>query len=400
MLAFAIRRRSSNRTERRQQVTGADDLPGRSKRSEAPTTLEGSAPGSGDNPVPTARPDFRTTGIVGLFVLGLLYTMYFARGFLLPIAIAVILNLLLSPVVRGLKRLRVPEPIGAALVVVSLIGTLGFGVYALALPAQQWLARGPESLDRLQGKLAELRRPVEAVSRTAERVERAAKSNDGPAPTEVVVRGPSLSARLLGVTQDVLTGTLSVVLLLYFLLAAGDLFLSKLVRVLPQFGDKKKAVTIIKETEVSISRYLGTIALVNIVQGVATGLAMWAIGLPNPALWGVLAAVAEFVPYVGSLAMLAVLGLVGMMTFDSLGHAAVAPAVYVVLNLLQSNVLTPLALGRRLALNPVAIFVGLAFWVWVWGLPGAFLAVPIIATLKICCDHIEFLAPVGEFLGR
>jgi predicted PurR-regulated permease PerM len=362
----------------------------------------GIAPGdpTPNGPPPVARRvDLRTIGIVGLFVLGVLYSIYFARGFLLPIAIATLLNFLLSPVVRGLKRLRIPEPVGALLVIVVLVGSLGLGAYALAVPAQEWLARAPASLDRLEARLAELRRPVEQVSRTAEQVQRAT-SGKGAKPTEVVVRGPSLGSRLLGLTQNLLTAILSITLLVYFLLAGGDLFLAKLVRVLPQFSDKKKAVTIIKETEISISHYLGTIAIVNLVQGVAIGIAMYFVGLPNPALWGALAAVAEFVPYVGAMAMTAVLGLAGMVTFDNLGHALTAPLVYIVINLLQSNVLSPLALGHRLALNPVAIFVGLAFWVWVWGMPGAFLAVPILATLKICCDHIEMLAPVGEFLGK
>jgi predicted PurR-regulated permease PerM len=326
--------------------------------------------------------------------------MYFARGFLLPIAIAVLLNLLLSPVVRGLKRVRIPEPIGALLVVVTLVASLGFGVYGLAAPAQHWLAEGPAGVAKVRAKLAELRRPVEQVSRTAEQVARAAASDGGKQAPEVVVKGPSIGSRLLGVTQALLTATLSIVLLLYFLLAGGDLFLAKLVRVLPQFSDKKKAVAIIKETETAISRYLGTVALVNIGQGIAIGIAMYLVGLPNPALWGALAAVAEFVPYVGALSMMAVLGLAGMATFDRLGQAVLPSAVYLVVNLIQANIVSPLVLGHRLALNPVAIFIGLAFWLWVWGLPGAFLAVPIIATLKICCDHIELLAPVGEFLGK
>lgn len=343
--------------------------------------------------------DPRTVGIMGIFLLGILYTLYFARAFLLPITIATLLNFLLSPAVRALKRLRLPEPVGGALVVLGLLGLSGLGVYQIAGPAQEWLAKGPASLSQAWSRLEGLRRPVERVTHTAEQVEQATSSR-GEQPREVVVRGPTFGTRLFGATQSVLTASLGVVILLYFLLATGDLFLLKLVRVLPQFGDKRKAVSIIKETETSISRYLVTVAMVNLGQGIVVGLVMYLIGMPNAALWGVLAGAAEFIPYVGPLTLVVILALAGLVTFDHVGHALLVPGAYLVVTLLQSNVVTPMVLGHRLALNPVAIFIGLAFWLWMWGLPGAFMAVPLLATLKICCDHIEMLAPVGEFLGK
>jgi predicted PurR-regulated permease PerM len=206
--------------------------------------------------------------------------------------------------------------------------------------------------------------------------------------------------RLLEATQSVLTASLGIVILLYFLLATGDLFSLKLVRVLPQFRDKRKAVSIMKEIEIAISRYLATVAIVNLGQGVVVGMVMYLIGMPNTVLWGVLAGVAEFIPYVGALTLAVILALAGLATFDHIGHALLVPGAYLVVTLLQANVVTPMLLGRRLALNPVAIFIGLAFWLWMWGLLGAFIAVPLLATPKICCDHIEWLAPVGEFLGE
>ena len=188
--------------------------------------------------------------------------------------------------------------------------------------------------------------------------------------------------------------------LLYFLLAVGDLFLQKLIKVLPLLKDKKKAVTIARETESSISTYLFTVALVNIGLGLVVALAMLIVGMPNPLLWGALAGFAEFVPYLGAGAMLVVLSLAGVVTFPEVGHALLVPGAYLLVNLIQANFVTPLVLGRRLTLNPVAILVNLVFWWWLWGVGGAFVAVPLLATFKIFCDHIESLAPVGEFLGN
>jgi predicted PurR-regulated permease PerM len=159
------------------------------------------------------------------------------------------------------------------------------GAYEIAGPAQGWLAKGPASLRQAQAKLRHLSRPIERVTRTAEQVEQAA-SGGGAQSREVVVRGPTFGARLFGATQSVLTASLGIVILLYLLLATGDLFSLKLVRVLPQFSDKRKAVSIMKETETSISRYLVTIAMVNLGQGIVVGLVMYLVGMPDAALWG------------------------------------------------------------------------------------------------------------------
>jgi predicted PurR-regulated permease PerM len=251
----------------------------------------------------------------------------------------------------------------------------------------------------VQGRLRELRRPVEQVSRTAEQVEAATSVGRG-GPPEVVLRGPRLSERLFGSTQTLVIGAMETLVLLYFLLAAGDLFLQKLIKVLPQLRDKRKAVAIARETEASISTYLFTLALVNAGLGIVVTLVMVLIGMPSAALWGVMAMVAEFIPYVGATALLATLTLAGLTTFPDLGHALLVPAGYLTVNIIQSNFVTPAVLGRRLTLNPVAILVGLVFWWWIWGLGGAFVAVPLLATFKIFCDHIESLAPIGEFLGK
>lgn len=360
----------------------------------------------------SAEPDLERTGeaidttrahsvaLTVLAVLAVLYTLYFAREFLLPIAIALLLSFLFSPLVRALARLHVRPPLGAGLVVLGLVGLVGLGVYELSGPVQSWAASAPETLGKAQTRLRAVMRPLERVSRTAEQVESAASGVGGSEPPqEVVVRGPGLVARIFGTTQRFATGMMEVLVLLYFLLAAGDLFLQKLVKVLPNLRDKRKAVGIARATESAISTYLVTALLMNLAEGVVVALAMYLLGMPNPVLWGALVVVLEFIPYLGALIMTVILFLAAVTTFDSLGHALIPPAAFLAINLVQANVVSPVLFGHKLALNPVALFVGLAFWFWIWGIPGAFIAVPLLATFKIFCDHIESLASVGEFLG-
>ena len=345
-------------------------------------------------------PGVRSVALTLLLVLALLYTLYFARDFIMPIAVAVLLKFLLSPIVRALNRIRIVPPVGAGLVMLVMLAIVTIGAYELSAPAQAWMTRAPQELATVGAQLRKLRQPVEQVSRTAAQVERATNVSDTGATREVVVRGPSLASRVFGTTERFLAGTLEVIILLYFLLAGGDLFLQKLVKVLPQFGDKKKAVQIARDTEAAVSTYLTTVAAVNVGEGAVVAGVMALLHVPNPVLWGVLAAFLEFVPYIGATVMIVVLTLAGLTTFSSVGHALLVPASYLAINVLQANLVSPLLLGRRLTLNPVAIFVGLAFWWWVWGVLGAFIAVPLLATFKIVCDHIETLAPIGEFLGK
>ena len=375
-------------------ATGASDTPG------------GAAEGAIKHPDPGKlqealrdRVAISSMAITGLFVLAVFYTIYFARPFLLPIVLAVLLDFLLSPVIRFLRGFRLPEPVGAAIVVAGLLGLVGAGAYSLADPAREWVAKAPASIQKVQSRLRDLRKPVEQVSRTADQVE--AATNIGKSGVqEVVVRRPQMSERFFGSTQTFLIGAFEMLAMLYFLLAAGDLFLQKVIKVLPLLQDKKKAVMIARETEASISTYLFTVTLVNAGLGLVVALAMTLVGMPNPLLWGTLAALAEFVPYAGAGAMLVILSLAGLVTFPQVGHAMLVPGAYLAVNLVQVNFVSPTVLGRRLTLNPVAILVGLVFWWWLWGVGGAFIAVPLLATFKIFCDHIESLAPIGEFLGN
>ncbi len=342
----------------------------------------------------------RSVGVTTLTVLALLYTLYFARPFLLPIVVALLLSFLFSPLVRAMARWHVRPPIGAGIVVLGLLAGVAFGAYELSGPVQRWAASAPETLATAREKIRELARPLERASRTAAQVESATSAVNGSEDAqEVVVRQPSLLARVFGTTQRFVVGALEVLILLYFLLAAGDLFLQKLIKVLPTLHDKRKAVEIARKTESSISTYLLTVAAINVAEGLVVAGAMWALGMPSPLLWGALVVVFEFIPYLGALAMTAILTMAALTVFDTVGRALLAPGAFLLINVIQGNFVSPMLMGHRLALNPVALLVGLTFWFWIWGIPGAFIAVPLMATFKIFCDHIESLAAVGEFLG-
>jgi predicted PurR-regulated permease PerM len=340
-----------------------------------------------------------SVAVTGLFVLALFFALHEGRAFFLPVVVALLLHFLLSPVVRTLSRARIPEPLGAAVVLGGLLVAVGLAGYYLAGPTREWLAQAPASVSQTQARIRRLLKPVAQVTRTAEQVAQATDVNEGRTP-QVVVKGPSPVERLFGTTESLVAGIVMVVVLLYFLLASGDLFLQKILRGLPQLDNKRSVGAIAREAEASVSHYLIAMALINVGQGLLLAGAMALLGVPNPLLWGTLAAVLAWIPYIGALTMLVVLALLGFRTFDPLGQALLVPGAFLAINLVVSNLVTPNVLGRRLKLNRVAILLGLFFWSWIWGVPGAFVAVPLLATFKILCDHVDALRPVGEFLGE
>ncbi|CAN5291995.1 hypothetical protein BH18GEM1_BH18GEM1_15760 [soil metagenome] len=248
--------------------------------------------------------DIRSVALSGIFILSLLYTMYFARSFLLPIVLALLLTFLLAPVVRGLKRLHIPEGIGAALVILAMLSAVIYGVQQLSGPAAAWVEKAPEGMRRAERRILKLRRPVQEVQEAAEEVEQQVNRMTGrDDKQEVTVGGRSLSGAVLNQTQSFLAGAVVMLILLYFLLASGDLFLRKLVRVLPRLRDKRAAIEIARATEHHISTYLSTVTLINAGLGIVVGVAMTLIGMPNPILWGVTAAILNYIPYLGAIVM-------------------------------------------------------------------------------------------------
>lgn len=343
---------------------------------------------------------FRDVSIVGLFVLAVFYTLYFAKTLVLPIVLAVLLNFLLSPVVRSLARYRIPRILTAAVLIVSLLSVAFFTVYKLSQPASQFIAAIPDRLPVVEHKLRSVIEPMRDVAETAKDVEEVTGSTTTETEaTPVVMRGPGLLESSYGYIQSIGAGGFITVILLMFLLSMDQVFLHKLVRVLPTFKDKRMVVEIFREIEIDISRYLLTVTLINTALGTAVAMTLYFMGVPNAIMWGVMAGMFNYIPYLGPGITLVMLLLVGVMTFDEVVWMAAPAFAYACLNMVEAYCLTPLTLGNRLNLNPVAIFLSLAFWSFLWSVPGMLLAVPILVTVKLLCDHVERLSPLSEFLA-
>ncbi|MGB7291775.1 MAG: AI-2E family transporter [Thermodesulfobacteriota bacterium] len=338
--------------------------------------------------------------LIGLFIFASIYTLQFARAIVLPIVLSLLLSLLLAPVVRGMKELKIPETVSSAFLLLAFIVAIGFGFYSLSDPAIEWIAKAPESFRAIESKLRKLKKPVEEVTKVTEQAEQLTKIEEEIKPQTVEVKEQTYSEILFSQTRGLIIGIVLVITLLFFLLASGDLFLLKLVKLLPRLKDKKQAVDIARQTERDISAYLITVTVINIGLGLAIGFAMFLLKMPNPILWGVMAGLLNYIPYIGSLTGIFIVAIVSSMTFEDLGHVILVPLSYLVLTALEGNIITPLIHGRRFAVNPLIIFLSLIFWGWIWGIPGALIAVPMTVIFKIVCDHIESLNPIGEFLGK
>lgn len=342
----------------------------------------------------------RSLPLTVLTCIAVLFALYFARDVFVPLVLACFLYLVLAPLLRGLERLRVPTALASATIVLALIAVLGYGLFVLTAPVGEWVGRFPSMLAEARDKIEALKQPVEQMREASEQVERMAGMEPAASPPQrVVVQAPGLLERLFGNISLVGIQLLLILVILYFLLATGSMFREKLVHVMPTFGDKRRAIAITADIQRQTSRYLLTITLINAGLGVAQGAAMYAVGVPNPLLWGVMAFVLNFIPYIGALLGMGVVGLVALISFDSLTQAAAAPLFYLGLTAIEGQVVTPSVLGRSLTLNPLVIFVAVMFWGWLWGVAGALMAVPLLVVLKAICDNVESWGALGEFIG-
>jgi predicted PurR-regulated permease PerM len=344
--------------------------------------------------------DVRSVALTGLFLLALFYTIFFLRSLLLPIVLALLLSYLLRPIVRGLAKISISSHLGSALLLLSLVGAFTYSLSFLAAPAAGWIDKAPYSLHQLQQKLLPLKRPIEKVAKASGAIENlTATAPLQEKPQTVEVKQHTITDTLMVQTPELVISTLTMLILLYFLLAYDGIFLAKVIKLMPTLADKKRAVTIAHEIEGQVSKYLFTVTIINCCLGAAVGLTVGALGLPNPAMWGAMVAILNFIPYLGALTGIVCMTLGAVLSFDSFSYALLFPACYLVLASLEGNFITPMVMGRSLTLNPVLVLLSLMFWGWIWGIVGVILAVPILAAFKIFCSHIEPMEPLAEFLS-
>jgi len=326
-----------------------------------------------------SRPEVSLSIIAAILTVGALYV---GRAFFIPLALALGLHALLRPLVRGLERVHIPRPLGAAIIV---LGTVVVGIaaaWSLSGPVVAWVERAPASFANARVKLSNVVRPLDRLT------DAAVGAQDPPQtspPLAGATPGPPLLARLLGGATTLVLGLAEVILLLYLMLAGGL---------------RRAASELLPDTESIVARYLVLSSAINGCEGIIVGLVMWAIGMPDPLVWGLLTFALEFIPYLGAATMVVLLTITSLTTFPSIGHALLAPISYLAITMLQNNVLSPFVYAGRLKLNPLAVMICVLFGWFIWGVAGVFLAIPIAATLKALGDQVPRLAPLGRLLGQ
>jgi predicted PurR-regulated permease PerM len=347
--------------------------------------------------------------IASLLAIG---ALWLGREVFVPVSLSVIVATLLRPAVQLLQRLRLPAPAAATIVVAATLALLvGVGA-ALQQPVGNMAQDLPKSIAAARARFDELAQRVRSITggartplrpaATGSAARRDASTSGGtdstqrpstpPVPPETAIRSA------FGVTTALAAEIVEEVLLVLFLLAAGGAWTAKLARIARTPERARRWTTIAGDMHDVVARYLLVTVFINIGQAIVIGLAVWAIGLPSPVLWSVLTFIAEFIPYLGGLTMVVLLLLAGLADDLGLAHALLAPAAYLIVTTLQNNLVSPVAYGRGLRLNPTAILISVMFWWMIWGVAGAFVAVPILASLRVLGTHVPALTPLCVLL--
>jgi predicted PurR-regulated permease PerM len=352
------------------------------------------------SPAPAdAAPAAKATPLqIALIVLGAVGFLYFARPVILPIFLACVGGMALKPLIRWLSQCHIPPSLSAAVVLLLLVAGVTIGFIQLGHPALTWMSEAPQHITELRRKAQKLFPRVARFSQAAAAVNNLGTTEEEKKTPGTVELKTSRVPTFINWTGTFLAGSGETLVLLYLLLASGDLFLQKLVRVMPTLRDKKRAVDISHEIQQQISNYLFSVSLINLGLGIIVGGGLYWLGVPNAAMWGMLIALLNFVPYFGPFSGISLLAAVGLLTFDTLWKGLLPPAWYLLLHLLEANFITPVLLGRRFTLTPVVIFVSLIFWTWLWGVPGALLSVPILVSIKVICERFPSMSHVSELL--
>ena len=358
--------------------------------------------------------DVRNLSLVVLAILASLFVLQWARAVFIPIMLSVLFSYAFSPLVNWMELKRVPRWASSAVLLLGILGSMVLGAYSLRLEAAQLVEALPAAAQKLgqalKSRTGQSDSALETVQKAAAQIEQATRDSaatTGPnrGATRVVIEAPRFNIKNYLWTGTVgllaLIGQVTVVVFLtYFLMLSGDAFRRKLVKLAgPSLSRKKITLQALHEIAGQIQRYLQVQLLTSVLVGILTGLALLALGLDNAAVWGVVAGVLNLVPYVGSLIMAAASALVAFLQFGSINMALAVGGTSVGIHTVVGNLLTPWLTSRASRLSPVAVFIGLLVWGWLWGVWGLLLGIPILMIVKSVCDRVEDLKPIGEFLG-
>jgi len=376
-----------------------------------PTPLVASWPVSAIRPDAAPGPGKLTiTPAGGILFLVVICAIYVARPILLPIAIAILLSFLLAPVVRALGHCFLPRSIATALLLSVLVGGMGLSAYQLSGPAALWMKRLPASIPQLENKLSSIRQPMERMDAAAQQVAHLTSSATPNSPPQVTIAASmNWESHLMSMVQSSALEFLITLITLAFLLASGGTILERLVKMLPMDGEhpdplrmllpfSPDSALVLRDTERQVCLYLAVSSLINCLFGLVLAVGWYCMGLPNPILWGVVAAVLNFLPYIGPMIGVPLIALVALLSFDTWHQALLPPLLYGAVAFAEGNLITPLTIGRNLAMSPLAIFVSTVFWGWLWGFPGALIAVPMLVMIKEFCRRLPALAPLTTLI--
>ena len=348
-----------------------------------------------------ARADIRLMRslVIGIFILMTAAALYFARAFFMPVMLAFLLALTLTPIVRFLRKRGIPEVVSATLLVLLSLFIFAAAGYLLSGPVIDLINNSYSIGQQLTERLAPFRRPLERVMDLAHQLEALTETSQEPGVQQVAVAPSGILSTAASNILEAGTSITIVFVLSLFLLASGTLFYEKIVQSFTSLSQKKRALRVVYDVEREISHYLLTVSVINAGLGTVIGLGLWGLGMPNPLVWGAAAALLNFLPYVGALMTILLVAAIALISFDTISYALLAPAFVVLCDIVEGQFVTPMVVGRRLEINAVAIFIAIAFWSWLWGFVGALMAVPLLVVVKVFCDHFESLSPVGNFLA-
>lgn len=355
----------------------------------------------------------RSATLIVLAVLLSVAMLKWASAFFIPLMLGLLLSYALSPIVDSLQRWRVPRAVSAGLLIVGLLGGAGASIYSFGDDVNALIDSLPEAAAKVRDavrKRSSASAPLDTVQKAAQQLEQAAAEAGSRAPPargvqRVVIEKPHFDLRdhlwsgTLGLAS--LIGQVVVVTFLtFFLLLSGDTFRRKLVKIAgPGLSTKKITVQALDEITQQIQRYLLVQVVTSIMVGVATGLAFWALDLKHAAVWGFAAGVLNLIPYIGSAVITGAAALVAFLQFGEFDKAFYVAAASLVIHTIVGNLLVPWLTSRAGRMNPVAVFIGVLAWGWLWGVWGLLLGIPILMIVKAICDRVDQLKPVGELLG-